>query len=276
MPDVPQTLSACARWVKKMTSPQRHRDAELVRCVRAAGVFSRFENRPRRPEHTLRISLCLCASVVAFFPAAISLFVSGCADRPAFEADRGGSVSVPGGRYVQSLGNLRTGQPPTQSQAKLAEFFFGTEPDAPIGLVKPVDLAATADGLLISDSALQSVMSWSAGVATLDFNSAIAPGKGPNALATMSNGDLLIGDLVAGVSRVNRGGGVVTRYQPPEALRVGGVCEVGDEVWVSNTLLHRIDVFDAASGRFERSIGRRGRGPSPATPRIWCRTPSWD
>lgn len=204
-------------------------------------------------------SLCLCASVVMFLPAAIALLASGCADRPDFETIR--PVSVSGGRYVQSLGNLRTGQPPTPTQAKLSEFFFGTEPDAPIGLVKPVDIAATAEGLLISDSALQSVMSWSAGGATLDFHSAIAPGKSPNTLAVMSNGDLLIGDLVAGVSRVNRGGGVVARFQPPDALRVGGVCEVGGEVWVTNTLLHRIEVFDAASGRFVRSIGRRGRGP---------------
>ncbi|MBI5864895.1 MAG: hypothetical protein HZB38_10380 [Planctomycetes bacterium] len=192
--------------------------------------------------------------------AAIPLSIIGCADqngRMQSQPAAGGGVI---GRYVVSLGNLRGGQPPTPTAIKLSQFFFGADPEAPIGLVKPVDLAVLSDGVVVSDSALRTVLKWSASPSTIDFAAQLAPGRSPNALSPAPNGELLVADLSGDVSRVAPNGSVLTRYAAPDSMRPGGAACVGQQVWITNLHHHRIDVFDRQTGAFQKSIGKRGRG----------------
>src|SRR5262245_10440877 len=89
----------------------------------------------------------------------------GCAegDRKAQPPTRNGLAS----RYVASLGNLTCGKPPSASETAVVQFLFGTEPDRPLSLIKPMDIAALQDGLLVADGALGSMMQWSAAQQTL-------------------------------------------------------------------------------------------------------------
>lgn len=165
--------------------------------------------------------------------------------------------------YVASLGNLRTGAAPTQGQVELAMFLFGSEPEAPLTLIKPMDVAAATGELLVCDGALQAVMRWTPQSAALEALLLADLKAAPGALATAPSGDRLIG-VDGAVLRFSRGGSVVQRYLMPPATppaRVGGIACVGPLVWVTNLAAHRIEVFDAASGAHQRSIGRRGRGP---------------
>lgn len=164
--------------------------------------------------------------------------------------------------YVVSLGNFRAAAAPSQAETALADFLFGTTPEPSATLLKPLHLAASGKELWVTDGALQALYRWtpeSKGwqpIGLKDLPSA------PGALAISESGAL----LVAGES------GAVMRYAPgtePRALvstgretsrPIGGVTTVGDEVWISNTAGHCLEVYDA-SGRHSRSIGRRGRGP---------------
>lgn len=44
-------------------------------------------------------------------------------------------------------------------------------------------------------------------------------------------------------------------------FRPASVLSVGDEIWVTNVLGHRIEIFDAATGQHRRAIGTRGGEP---------------
>ncbi len=164
-----------------------------------------------------------------------------------------------GNRYVASQGNLRVGRRPTELEARLALFFFGAEPDLPLGLVRPVDVLPENSGLLISDSALTAVVDWQPQYAALSAAALDPPPGNPNALGHTPDGDRLVADLSGSVTRYDSAGNVRARYVS-EGLRPGGVLAVNDAVWVTNILAHRIDVFDAASGALRKSIGRRGSG----------------
>jgi hypothetical protein len=145
-------------------------------------------------------------------------------------------------------------------------FFFGAEPAAPLPLFKPIDVRAVADGLIICDGALRGIVRCDGTGGALEPLWPTESPRSPAALAVAPNGDRLIADAAAGVvTRFDSAGGVRVRYVRPSedsAFRPGGVACVGDdEVWVSNVAEHRVEVFDAASGQYKRSIGRRGRGP---------------
>lgn len=164
--------------------------------------------------------------------------------------------------YVASLGNLRTGQPLSPAAAQVAVFLFGEEPEPPLGLIKPVELAATADGIIVTDSALQGTLQWTAGNSILDFLNVDQSSGVPSAVAVSPSGDRFIGDLNGPVVRIGADGKIVQHYSITEPMRPGGLAVLGPQLWVSNLRAHRIEVFDVVSGAHVKSIGSRGRGPA--------------
>lgn len=165
---------------------------------------------------------------------------------------------------VVALGNLRSGRPPTQAEIELATFLFGAEPQPPLGLIKPLDLAALGRDLLIVDSSLNAMLRWGAERDVLDeLELSPRPGR-PSAVRFAPDGDLLVADADGrAVLRYDARGALRRTYaQPGDAFRPADVLSVGDELWVSNIAAHRIDVFDATTGRRTRSIGRPGSAPA--------------
>lgn len=180
-------------------------------------------------------------------------------------------------RQVAPLGNLRIGTPPTAREVELARFFFGAAPEASLGLIKPVDVVATADRLYVSDSARQGVFSLSIAARELHAADLSSPPAAPNTLAHCDDGGLIVADLHGDAIRYDAAGRIVHRYAGPPGMRAGGAVEVGDEVWVTNVTAHRIEVFDARSATQQRSIGRRGRGAGEfGLPLGLARTPDGD
>lgn len=165
--------------------------------------------------------------------------------------------------YVASLGNLRTGAPPSSAQVRLATFLFGAEPEPPLGLVKPTHVLAGTGELWICDGALGAVLRWSPGTRALGAAPLIDPPSGPVAIAPAAAGERLVAAENGVIVRYSAQGRPVQRYALPSGSRsrVGGMALVGDELWVSDVPAHRIEVFDATSAAHRRSIGRRGRGP---------------
>lgn len=166
---------------------------------------------------------------------------------------------------VVALGNLRSGKAPSSGEVELALFFFGEEPEPPMAFIRPLSVSSDEQGLLVCDAAVGMAMRWdrqSLDLGALDVTP--RPARPVVALAA-GNGDVLIAD--AG------GSGAVIRFAPDgrsnqsyglkgEPYRPGGMVFVGDELWVTNVLGHRIEVFDEASGGHQRSLGRRGAGPA--------------
>ncbi|MBK9128042.1 MAG: hypothetical protein IPM13_09600 [Phycisphaerales bacterium] len=217
-----------------------------------SAIESRAAGLSRRCRRGALLALCIVAAALAVYGA--------CTENDA-RPGASGSRADPASPYVVSLGNLTFGQPPTPTEVKLAEFLFGAPPEPPLGLVKPVDIAATAGGLLVSDSALQSVLAWSAGAGVLDVVPLPRSAPAPSALALAPNGDRLVADVRGPVVRISGDGQVRTRYDAPGPLRAGGLACVDDQLWVTNLATHRIEVFDLESGRHIRSLGQRGTQP---------------
>jgi sugar lactone lactonase YvrE len=215
--------------------------------------------RPRaiRTARALRLGLALVPPAIAV------LCYVGCAER----ADRAVAVvrtNSESSTYVASLGNLRTGARPSTAEIKLATFFFGVEPEPPLGLIKPMHVAATDGELWVSDGALRTVLRWTPGAGALEAASLIDPPTGPSAVAICANGDRLVAGENGAIGRFSADGRTIGRYVVPESrsVQIGGVASVGDEVWVTNVHQHRIEAFDRASGAHRRSIGERGHGPA--------------
>lgn len=189
-------------------------------------------------------------------------FSLNCAERNA-PVGVGGTASVEASdAIVAALGNLRVGRAPTRTEAVLSEALFGTAPEPSLNFVKPVDLRAAEGGLLVADGALSTVLFWRSAGADLAFTSLQTSPRSIAALAVAPNGDLLIADAGARqVLRTDAAGKVVRHYAPESAeFRPAGLAVVGAQLWVSNAAGHRIEVFDAGTGAYVRSIGRRGRG----------------
>lgn len=198
---------------------------------------------------------------LATLVAALVLFNASCAERTQREPallHASSEASV----YVASLGNLRTGRPPTKAQTDLAVFLFGVEPDQPLGLIKPMDVVSTGDELWVCDGVFQSVLRWTPENSALDGVSLDALPPAPVAITRAAVGEHIVAGERIGV-RYSAQGTIIARYTLPSDRpgRVGGVAFVGDEVWMTNVPAHRIEVFGAASGEHRRSIGGRGRGP---------------
>jgi sugar lactone lactonase YvrE len=175
---------------------------------------------------------------------------------------------------VIALGNLRGAPPPSETEVRLAMFLFGAEPPPTLAIVNPTGLAADAESLLICDGVLGAVLRWSAATEGIREEQFDPPLATPFALDISPGGDRFICDR-HGVHRVDARGNVRGSYGlDSEDFKPAGVLAVDDHVWITNLALHRIEVFDAASGEYIRSIGARGDGPAQfAMPRGLARTP---
>lgn len=223
-----------------------------ARCSRSPNEFNTVLGRAGRLNG---VSLLL---FVAGGLLATSMAMHGCAT-----PERGG----PGAATTRAtnplavgLGNLRIGKTPTASEVRLAQFLFGVEPDAGLFLLKPMDLGAGGGRLVICEGAMQRVLRWTPdGEMLLDEPLNDAP-RATGAVTIAPNGDLLL--AAGGVAQRFRGGALLAEYRLPGngdgSQRIGGIACTTDQVWLTNVLAHRVEVFDAESGKHLRSIGKRG------------------
>jgi predicted CXXCH cytochrome family protein len=191
----------------------------------------------------------------------LGLAICSCADRGSFHVQRTAVRDVQR-RHALNLGALRTGRRPSDFETRLAEFLFGEAPAPPMGFIKPVDLVARAGQVLVCDAGYRGILHQTAAGSPL---SSASLHESPTVTAVISDapdGGLLVGDAATGrVSRYSSTGQFVQQYTAPEGMRVGGIAVVGQEVWVSNIALGRIEVFDFSKGEHLRSVSRRGSGP---------------
>lgn len=175
---------------------------------------------------------------------------------------------------VVALGTLRGAEPPSDVAIELSLFLFGVEPPPPLLIANPTAVAAVPDGLLICDGALRSVFRWDAASDQVSEERFEAWLDRPLAIDVAANGDRLICNGRR-VVRVEPSGAVGREYVLDSGeFKPGGVLALEDQVWVTNLAAHRIEVFDAATGRHVRSIGRRGRAAGQfGLPRGLARTP---
>jgi predicted CXXCH cytochrome family protein len=160
---------------------------------------------------------------------------------------------------VVALGTLRGAPPPSSTEVNLSLFLFGAEPTPPLTIARPAGLVVEGQDVLICDAALGAVLRWDAALDRVSFENFEPPLEQPFAIDVLPDGERLICDG-QGVRCTTRSGQTVWSHNvAAETFRPGGVLGVGGEVWVSNLALHRIEVFDAASGAYLRFIGEPGR-----------------
>ncbi|MEW6253378.1 MAG: hypothetical protein AB1716_22275, partial [Planctomycetota bacterium] len=222
-------------------------------------------------------ALGLCAAGAALAAGLLAAPGAGCAaDRRGLEA-RQNRVYPPAPQppRVIALGTLRGAPPPAEAQVKLAEFLFGAPPPPVLTLVDPLGLAAGEDLVLICDPVLSAVFRWERNGDSVIQEDFTPPLEAPYACDLGPSGMRYVCDR-QGVRRSDPGGRTLTTYALPagQPYRPGDVLEMGPQVWVTNLLQHRIEVFDAESGVWQRSIGERGLGPGQLVlPRSLARTP---
>ncbi len=212
---------------------------------------------PGLPSHLSRcrqglpVSLTLCCVLMA-----------SCTSKN--DAPPGSAVAYPRAPHpaqVIRLGNLRGRVGATAEQRKLSLFLFGAEPEPIVDVIKPAGMAVDADHVIVCDSGFASVMTLS----RLDASIRPARLQGdvhkPVSVGLTPDGACLIADRGQhAVLRFAAGGRMVQRYTLPQnGLHPADAVEVGEEVWVSNSAQHTIDVF-AESGQYKRSLGGRGGG----------------
>ena len=175
---------------------------------------------------------------------------------------------------VIALGNLRGAPPPSKIEIDLATFLFGAELAMPLTMASPTGLAAGPECVLICDAALNTVFRWDARSGRLAQACKHPSFEHPFAIDIAPNGEQFVCDR-RGVLRCDSHGNVQRWYRPDsEDFKPTGVLAVGETVWVSNDALHRIEVFDTASGQHLRSIGQQGDGAGHFTlPRGLAQTP---
>ncbi|MBX3396819.1 MAG: hypothetical protein KF841_15790 [Phycisphaerae bacterium] len=181
-----------------------------------------------------------------------------------------------GGGPVIAYGNLVVAERPSETSIALSEFFFGTTPETPLGLIKPVAMAQVDGAIWICDSALRTIFRYephSGRFKPFDFGELVSR---PVSIASTENGQLLITDAGAkAVIRFDTRGREVARYAlQSDSFSPAASVEVGDAVWVSNTAAHRLEVFNAKTAQHVRSIGHRGSGRGQfGSPLGMARTP---
>ena len=216
-------------------------------------------------------ALLVCAGLAA-------LAVAGChGGRLASSARRDGRAYPPTPQVprVIALGNLRGTPPPSQAEVELSQFLFGVEPPPLLTIANPTGLTAGTDCVLICDATLDIVLRWNVSSGELVEACEHPSFDHPFAIDIAPGGERFVCDRT-GVLRCDSQGNVKCSYRPDsDGFKPAGVVSVGDTVWVSNDALHRIEVFDAASGRHLRSIGALGSGPGEFNlPRSLARGPT--
>ncbi|MCK4340666.1 MAG: hypothetical protein KAY37_02940 [Phycisphaerae bacterium] len=207
-----------------------------------------------------------------------AMVIAGCQGgrfAPSLQKEVGVYPPKPQVARVVALGNLRGTPPPSKAEIELAMFLFGAEPLPPLALANPTGLAANAECVLICDTALDTVFRWDLRSGQLAEACKHPSFEHPFALDIAPGGECLVCDR-RGVMRCDADGNVQCSYRPgsEDDFKPTGVLAVGNTVWVSNDALHRIEVFDTASGLHLRSIGRRGDEPGQFNlPRSLARTP---
>ncbi len=183
--------------------------------------------------------------------------------RPVASSRSAGAAPAPVDLNVVALGNLRGNKTPSQTETRLAEFLFGTEPESPLGLLKPTSIAIDGDAMLICDPAQGAVFRFDCSAGTMKPFRTNPDLQRPNAIESSGDGEWLICDVGASVVlRLDARGSELGRYtNGDESFRPADVVRVNDEVWVANSPMHRIEVFDFAGGAHRRSIGSRGSEP---------------
>ncbi len=218
--------------------------------------------RLTRPACALRafVPPCLRALALSLVICHLSLFLAACRPPGPREASREAVGRPPA--PVVALGNLRLVQPPSEAQVRLAEFLFGAPPEDPLTIVKPFDALARGQTVWVADVGVGAILRFSGGSRRLDLVQPVRERFGPVSLADAPQGTTLVVDRAGrAVLRLDADGRVQARYVPPpqRAYRPADALWVAGQVWVSNVAAHAIEVFDA-SGRWLRSIGRRGDG----------------
>ncbi|QDV92048.1 NHL repeat protein [Phycisphaerae bacterium RAS2] len=210
--------------------------------------------------------------------AVIGVALTGCERRIATESSSeraGRSVPVTDARpaprepaaprSAAPLGNLRMPGSPRSRTDALASLVFGIDDSPAEQLGKPIHVRATRGGnLFVVDAFVNRLLNW-----TSDDES-IAQVNQPNGerpiVACAINPD---GGIAAAFAERNRGEVTILDWTWQEhhcrvatdvAFQPGGLAFVGKELWVSNTAMHRIEVFSDHSGQWLRSIGRSGDG----------------
>lgn len=201
------------------------------------------------------------AAVAALLCAAL---MPGCADRTGeLEAWRAARIYPPEPQTprVIALGVLRGGPPPSEAQIKLSEFLFGAEPPPQLVIGNPTALAVDGPIVLICDAALDTILGWDAQAQQLKRTCDHPAFAHPFAVAIAPAGQRVICDL-NGVWLCDGRGNTSRAYRYEGGpYKPTGVLVVDDTVWVSNSALHRIEVFDLLSGQYLRAIGEQGTGP---------------
>lgn len=216
-------------------------------------LLAEYLNRPRR--------MTAVAILILVYPC--GWIVAGCADnaqRARQAMERCIYPPPPQPACVVALGNLRGGAPPSNAKVQWSLFLFGEPPDSSLMFVRPISVTLDRSGLLVCDSAYGAVVRWRDGASDLNFADLTPRPLGPVAATIMPGGDLLVVDAKGGaVSRFDSQGKLIQGFRmPPEEFRPAAAVVRREEVWVSNVLGHRIEIFDGPSGAHRRSIGRRG------------------
>ncbi|MFH1747229.1 MAG: hypothetical protein ABIG44_09330 [Planctomycetota bacterium] len=207
----------------------------------------------------------------------MTMIVTGCHDARQSSSRReltGVYPPTPQIPRVIALGNLRGSPSPSQTEIELARFLFGAEPPPPLAIANPAGLVASAECVLVCDAALDTVFRWDPASGRLTEACKHLSFEHPFAIDIAPEGVRLVCDR-RGVLRCDEHGNVQCSYRPDLGdFKPTGVLAVGDEVWISNDALHRIEVFDTASGQHLRSIGSHGHEPGQfCLPRGLARTP---
>ena len=206
-----------------------------------------------------------------------SMVVAGCQGgrfAPTAQGQTGLYTPEPQVAPVIALGNLRGTPPPSKTEVELSKFLFGAEPPPPLTIANPTGLAASAECVLVCDSALSTAFRWDACSGQLAEACKHPSFEHPFAIDIAPGGERLVCDR-RGALRCDSHGNVQCSYRlDSEEFKPAGVLAVGGSVWVSDSGLHRIEVFDTLSGQYLRSIGRQGSGPGQfAAPRGMGRMP---
>ncbi len=176
--------------------------------------------------------------------------------------------------FVLALGGLRDHAPPSNAEVQLSQLLFGVDPPAALTIVHPTSLAARDGTIWVCDSVLDAVLVQRPQGAALETAYAAPPGTHPYAITTAPHGDIIVADT-SGLRRLDASGTRVVAYRIPDGARYGGVVLVGDALWASNTAQHQLDLFDADSGAWRRSIGQHGMDAGAfAQPRGMALTPT--